>query len=69
MSEGPWELDHLVPCNAGGLSIEENLVVSCRECNRRKSDKDSSHSGDWVALDEEALRRLMNNSLGRQNRA
>ena len=31
-------VDHLIPLAKGGLDIEENLVVSCKRCNRNKSD-------------------------------
>ena len=31
-------VDHLEPLAKGGLDIEENLVVSCKRCNRNKSD-------------------------------
>lgn len=30
------EIDHLTPVSRGGESIEENLQVLCRPCNRRK---------------------------------
>jgi len=31
-----WELDHVVPVSRGGTNDAENLVLSCRTCNRRK---------------------------------
>lgn len=30
------ELDHVVPEFRGGLSVADNLVLTCRTCNRRK---------------------------------
>lgn len=33
------ELDHIIPKSIGGSDLEENLVVSCRECNQKKSNK------------------------------
>jgi len=32
----PMEIEHLLPVMAGGLSIEENLWLSCRRCNEFK---------------------------------
>jgi hypothetical protein len=32
----PLTVDHVVPWEAGGPSIEENLVASCRKCNKTK---------------------------------
>jgi 5-methylcytosine-specific restriction endonuclease McrA len=34
------QFDHLVPVVKGGKNKEENLVVSCKVCNRKKSSKD-----------------------------
>jgi len=33
------ELDHRIPLSKGGSSEEANLRVTCRKCNRRKSDR------------------------------
>ncbi|MEW6614005.1 MAG: HNH endonuclease [Thermodesulfobacteriota bacterium] len=33
-----YEIDHIVPRSYGGLTEEDNLVLSCRECNRKKGD-------------------------------
>ena len=35
----PWEIDHVVPLRAGGAHAVRNFALSCRECNRSKSDK------------------------------
>lgn len=35
------EIDHFVPENTGGEGIEENIVLSCRYCNRSKQSKDA----------------------------
>jgi len=32
-----WDIDHVMPADLGGSDDDSNLVVSCRECNRRKS--------------------------------
>lgn len=32
----PLTVDHVVPWEAGGPSTEENLVASCRKCNKTK---------------------------------
>lgn len=34
-----YEVDHYMPWALGGPTVESNLVVSCRSCNRWKSDK------------------------------
>lgn len=31
-----WELEHQVPRSRGGEDTEENIVLACRDCNRRK---------------------------------
>lgn len=33
------EIEHLYPQALGGLSVEENLWLACRECNAHKSKK------------------------------
>ncbi len=34
----PFQVDHIVPLNKGGKSVQENLQVLCRKCNGKKSD-------------------------------
>jgi 5-methylcytosine-specific restriction endonuclease McrA len=34
------QFDHIVPVTKGGKNKEENLVVSCKVCNRKKSAKE-----------------------------
>lgn len=34
------EFDHVVPLFLGGESIQENIVLACRRCNRSKGHKD-----------------------------
>lgn len=34
----PRGFDHVVPRSKGGHNIKENMVVSCRNCNSKKSD-------------------------------
>jgi hypothetical protein len=36
---GPFEIDHVKPWSSGGQHTFENLVVSCRPCNRSKGAK------------------------------
>jgi hypothetical protein len=38
---GPLEFEHLVPRSRGGLTVEENLWLSCRLCNGFKSDQET----------------------------
>ena len=33
------EIDHIIPVKDGGLSVEENLVTACFDCNRGKAAK------------------------------
>lgn len=35
---GHWEPDHLIPYSQGGLNTLQNLVASCYDCNRGRSD-------------------------------
>lgn len=32
----PYELDHLIPRSEGGATTVENVVLSCRTCNRSR---------------------------------
>lgn len=32
----PFELDHIIPISEGGQTTEQNLILSCRRCNRSK---------------------------------
>lgn len=43
--DGPHELDHVTPWSKGGDHKVDNLVVSCRSCNRRKRDKTPTEMG------------------------
>jgi 5-methylcytosine-specific restriction endonuclease McrA len=36
---GTYEIDHLIPLSKGGTNWPNNLVCSCRKCNRSKGDK------------------------------
>jgi 5-methylcytosine-specific restriction endonuclease McrA len=38
MSDKYHELDHKIPLSRGGRNILDNLVNSCRDCNRAKGD-------------------------------
>ena len=35
-TDGPFEIDHMLPWSRGGAHIPENLAVACRPCNRSK---------------------------------
>jgi 5-methylcytosine-specific restriction endonuclease McrA len=45
--EGPFELDHVTPWSRGGDHEVDNLVVSCRSCNRQKADRTPIEMG-WL---------------------
>lgn len=32
----PFDIDHIIPLVSGGSSLEANLALSCRSCNRSK---------------------------------
>ena len=34
-----WAVDHVHPQSRGGQSHQDNLILSCKSCNSRKSDK------------------------------
>ena len=34
-----FQVDHIVPMNAGGKTVPENLQILCRQCNGAKSDR------------------------------
>lgn len=36
---GPFEIDHIYPWSRGGTNDRENLILSCRPCNRSKGAK------------------------------
>lgn len=38
-------IDHVIPVSAGGPTSEENLVVACSSCNRRKSNRTPAEAG------------------------
>jgi 5-methylcytosine-specific restriction endonuclease McrA len=29
-------LDHVIPLSKGGMSVRENIVIACKECNNKK---------------------------------
>ena len=34
-----FQVDHIIPMNAGGKSTLDNLQILCRQCNGQKGDK------------------------------
>lgn len=51
------EVDHIIPVSKGGLNKIENLVTSCINCNRGKSNKELSEVPKSV-LDDEKKEKL-----------
>ena len=50
---GPLEIDHLLPTDAGGSDVEDNLWLACSVCNSHKAQKTMSTdplSGELVRL-------------------
>jgi 5-methylcytosine-specific restriction endonuclease McrA len=35
----PFEIDHIIPLYYGGKTTADNLILSCRKCNRSKAYK------------------------------
>lgn len=48
-------IDHIVPINRGGQTIEKNLAVACVECNIEKSDMTLEEYGTYLARKRELL--------------
>ncbi|MDR1340108.1 MAG: DUF4373 domain-containing protein [Prevotellaceae bacterium] len=44
---GKLEADHVIPFSKGGEDTIENLVTSCRKCNRQKRDKTVEEFKQW----------------------
>ena len=45
-SNGPFDIDHMVPISRGGAHDAENFITACCRCNRAKSDK---MLAEWLA--------------------
>ena len=48
-----FEIDHIIPTSAGGVTAVDNLCLACPACNRHKSTRQSafdSASGEVVPL-------------------
>lgn len=50
-------IDHIYPRDLGGVSIPENLCVSCASCNSSKSNMFVEEFWTYLALSEEAKRK------------
>lgn len=48
-------LDHVTPRSRGGLSVCENLVACCRECNNKKADRTPAEAGMPLASTPRAM--------------
>lgn len=44
---GVLEVDHIVPFSKGGSDDFNNLITSCRKCNRQKKDKSIDEFNKW----------------------
>lgn len=65
--EAPLTVDHLVLWEDGGPSIEENLVASCRKCNRIRG---NMKYDDWMNSEKYArVSAHLPESVYNQNRA
>lgn len=34
-----WEVEHIIPLSRGGTNLDDNIVISCRNCNAQKNNK------------------------------
>lgn len=41
-SPDPFSVEHIIPFNAGGPSVEKNLALACQGCNNLKYNKTSA---------------------------
>jgi HNH endonuclease len=48
----PLEIEHIIPETKGGLTVEKNLWLACRQCNDIKNDR--THAKDPIS-DETVL--------------
>jgi hypothetical protein len=44
---GKLECDHVIPISKGGTNNMDNLITSCRKCNRQKKDKSVAEFLQW----------------------
>lgn len=49
---GVLEVDHVIPFSKGGSDDLDNLVTSCRTCNRQKKNKTVAEFINWRKLNE-----------------
>lgn len=69
--DGPFEIDHITPRSKGGENVLENVIVSCRPCNRAKKDREEAEWSDLHARrvnDRERKRRQRSRDKSRDNR-
>lgn len=50
---GKLEADHIIPFSKGGSDELENLITSCRKCNRQKKDKSINEYLNWKTTNAE----------------
>lgn len=50
---GILEIDHVIPFSKGGSDELDNLVTSCRKCNRQKKDKTLNEFHEWRKANEQ----------------
>lgn len=44
-TNGPIEVEHIVPLSRGGTDAQSNLTLACTACNRRKGDRTPDEAG------------------------
>jgi len=44
---GKLEVDHIIPISSGGTDDPNNLITSCRRCNRQKGGKSIDEFENW----------------------
>jgi len=53
------QIDHLIPCCAGGSESPENKVVACADCNRKKHGFDPSGGNKGLLLSADGRAELI----------
>lgn len=50
--EKALDVDHIIPRNKGGLTVQENLQALCYTCNSQKADRDRTDFRTWIRFYE-----------------
>lgn len=71
INTNPYELDHIIPFNKGGLNTDDNVQLLCYDCNKKKYNKThdeyiktigmykDKRTGEWKSLSEKRKRSIL----------